>query len=341
MTNASKLCNFINDYPDDWGPMLTKRGIIIRKDETHPLALFHYSMFDSDCADPLVLEARGIIIRLDTLDVVCWPFNRFFDFDSPHADTLDFEHNLKISIKMDGTLISYWYNPFTEAFQFSTRMNIDARNNSAGGLDDSDQPYNGSFYDLILGAKNYRCLKECPYPQKDRTYVFELCSRHNKVVVPYADTMLYHICTRNNITGNECFEPLPVESPDKFEARFSCKDDLLVFANTLFRNRKTFIEGVVVEDVEHHRWKIKTDAWRMLHSFNTKKGREGIIEYVRTHNLAEVAKLMDLGIKEAAVVSFYYSVYSGFVYETHRLVRFVRKLERSGEISGTKRMMLA
>ena len=67
MNQYSYLCRFIADHKD-WEVILTEEyGLIIKKDGS--LALFKYSL-ECDFADPVVQEARGIIIDTEKCEVV-------------------------------------------------------------------------------------------------------------------------------------------------------------------------------------------------------------------------------------------------------------------------------
>lgn len=77
MTKASYICNFIKDHPDNWRELLAENKIKVKDDES--LSIFNYDIM-ADFSDPIVQEARGIIINRETLDVVAWPFRKFGNF---------------------------------------------------------------------------------------------------------------------------------------------------------------------------------------------------------------------------------------------------------------------
>lgn len=68
--------------------------------EEGDLVLFKYTQGVSDGFNPIVREARGIILSRENWDIVCHPFHRFFNFNQPEADAL--RGNLHIYEKVDG-----------------------------------------------------------------------------------------------------------------------------------------------------------------------------------------------------------------------------------------------
>lgn len=63
---VSKLCNFIQSNTN-WRELLADKNIKVKEDNN--LAIFNYDI-DADFSDPIVQEARGIIIDLTELKVV-------------------------------------------------------------------------------------------------------------------------------------------------------------------------------------------------------------------------------------------------------------------------------
>ena len=68
ITISSKICCFINEH-HNWRDLLKEEYRINIKEE-YPFAIFNYDI-GCDFSNPIVQEARGIIINLQTLDIVC------------------------------------------------------------------------------------------------------------------------------------------------------------------------------------------------------------------------------------------------------------------------------
>ena len=188
MNFNSFICNFISEHPDNWDDILFREHAIKVKKEGN-YAIFNYG-FECDYANPLVQEARGIIIDVTNLEVVCWPFRKFGNHNESYADEIDW-NSAKVLEKVDGSIVKLWYDYELSKWQFSTNGTIRAENASIDN-------YIGLYFgDVIQRADNY---SDIPFGNldKDCTYIFELVSPETQVVVKYDSTSLYHIGTRNN-----------------------------------------------------------------------------------------------------------------------------------------------
>ena len=58
-----------------------------------------------------------------------------------------------------------------------------------------------------------------PDLDKYLTYIFELVSPETQVVIKYSNACLYHIGTRNNITGTEYYLGIGIEKPKEYPLR--------------------------------------------------------------------------------------------------------------------------
>ena len=79
MNVRSVLCRFLAEHPNDWEALLTTEYSIKIKKEGD-LAIFNYG-FESRFSEPLVQEARGIILDHTRCEVVCWPFRKFGNYN--------------------------------------------------------------------------------------------------------------------------------------------------------------------------------------------------------------------------------------------------------------------
>ena len=246
----SLLCNFIDEHPDNYEELLAEKNIKVKHDGK--LAIFNYDI-DANFHNPLVQEARGIIIAPHTPNgavVVSFPFRKFGNYNESYADTIDW-NTARVQDKIDGSIIKLFYNPFTEQWQFATNGVINAKEAMV------NNGINRSFYDLIIKAKNY---KDIPFNSlnTDYTYIFELVSPENRIVIKYNDYMLYHIGTRNDITGKECNVDIGIIKPNEYQLH--SLDDCIQAVNKLEDK-----EGYVVVDANWNRVKIKSPKYLMLH----------------------------------------------------------------------------
>ncbi len=111
---------------------------------------------------------------------------------------------------------------------------------------------------------------------KEYTYLFELCTPMNRVVVPHSDYKVYFITAIENKTGNEClFEdnPLLNEIPRPHVYPLTTLDACIAAAGLLpFRE-----EGYVVSDVHCNRLKVKSPAYTTVHHLKGETGLKGAL----------------------------------------------------------------
>lgn len=264
MNSNSYLCKFISEHPSDWGELLLKQYKIKSKREDG-YAIFVYS-FDCDFSDPLVKEARGIIIDTDSLEVVCWPFSKFGNHVESYADDIDWT-TARVQEKVDGSIIKLWYDPVLNKWQFSTNGTIRAEKASIDN-------YPGlTFGEVILRADNFA---DIPFDRLDRekTYIFELVSPETQVVIRYDRTSLYHIGTRHNKSGVETEEDIGIKKPASYplSSLEDCvKAAALLNSESSDENGDDGItgEGFVVVDANWHRVKVKSPDYIMMHRLKT------------------------------------------------------------------------
>ena len=202
MTSNSIICNFINDYPNAWEQKMEAMQIRIKKDSVTPYAIFNY-MIAADFFNPVVQEARGIIIDLEKLEVVCFPFRKFGNHTEPYADEIDWT-TARVQDKVDGSIIKYWYSQRLEKWIWSTNSCIYAA--------EANSECGRSFQRLIESTPEYDKITHLEL-DKNYTYIFELVGPDNQVVIKYPEPRLWHIGTRNNITGAERNISIGIQNP--------------------------------------------------------------------------------------------------------------------------------
>ena len=106
MTENSRICNFIAEHPQNWRELLAEKQIKVK--DKGSLSIFNYDIM-ADFSDPVVQEARGIIIDTKTLDVAAWPFRKFGNSHESYADDIDWKH-AKVTEKIDGSIVKLWHS---------------------------------------------------------------------------------------------------------------------------------------------------------------------------------------------------------------------------------------
>lgn len=251
MSKQNNLLNLIKEYPKTYEEILKEKDISIKTEED--LAIFNYSI-TSDFHDVIVKDARGMIIDMKELKTVCWPFTKFGNYTDSYADDIDWS-TARVQEKIDGSIIKLYY--YLDGWYFATNSCINANDALCN---------NGkSFQQLIEETINY-CDILWSKLNKECTYIFELVSPENQIVIKYPEAMLYHIGTRSNITGEELDIDIGMPKPKTYPLGTldECVDSILSLnANT----DHVASEGYVVVDANYHRVKVKTPEYVFAHHF--------------------------------------------------------------------------
>lgn len=246
------LLEFIKQN-DNWEELLTEKRIKIRREGI--LALFKYGV-KADFSDDIVKQCRGHIINLDNMEYVCRPFLKFFNYYEAEAADIDWK-TAQIQEKIDGSIVKLWF--YDGVWRWSSNSVIYAQDCYL---------HNGEFSMswLIRDAENY---KDIPFDNLDKgcTYIFELVSPYNRIVINYPKTYLYHTGTINNSTGQEYIVDIGIEHPKTYKIANRSLESVLQKAKEF----DTLREGFVVCDGSFNRIKIKTEEYLRLHYSMTNK----------------------------------------------------------------------
>jgi hypothetical protein len=185
------------------------------------------------------------------------PFYKFGNYGEGYIDTLDWS-TARVQAKIDGSLIKVNYDGI---WHVSTNNLIDARK---APLDQNFGIDYNTFYDLFMDAAKKSNL-DFNRLKKNCTYMFELTSPYNKVVVRYDNVSIHHLGARNNDTLEEFDCDIGVPKPKSYS--ISTLKDCIDTANTLSDQE----EGFVVVDANWHRNKIKSPQYVAKHYVCTKK----------------------------------------------------------------------
>lgn len=248
-----KLLEFIKEN-SNWKELLQEKpfSITIKEDENY--YLFSYSQIDSDFSNDIVKECRGIILSKSDFHPVCVPFLKFFNVQETNASFINW-NTARVQQKIDGSIIKVW---FDRKWHISTNGTINA---STAELSESALLMDDCIY------SNYLDLFLSVFPQElfynvletNKTYMFEIVSPYNRIVVPYPETKIYHIGTRNNETLEECNDDIGVEKPKEY-GLYSLTSCLEAVQELPFSD-----EGYVVVDNHWNRVKIKSPAYVAAH----------------------------------------------------------------------------
>lgn len=274
-------------------------GINHNQHKTFPnLYSLKYDMIESPMGERIVQEARGIILdSADRWNVVARPFDKFFNIGEGRAATIDWD-TAKVLEKLDGSLMIMYH--YDGAWRVASSGTPDASGHAHGSIQYE------TFADLFwhtFETEGYWLPYEW-YSSRitDWTFMFELMTPFNRVVVPHETCKLVLIGARNRVTGEE----IPVFDLQRVRTDNHSANEAAHYAG-VFKRVKPFDfdshedmmesipsldpvvqEGYVVVDGAFNRVKIKTPQYvalaHMRDSFNPKAA----IEIVRTGETSEV-----------------------------------------------------
>lgn len=258
-----EVINFIRTHPD-WEQTLSGPPYFIQikwgERLFEGLVLLKYNQIDSDLSIGIVQECRGLILdSKDDWRVVRMSFRKFFNFAESNAANIDWS-TARVQTKYDGSLLAVWWWPRENGWIVSTNGTINAYDTKVASqsdtfLDDVDMTF-GEVFDEACQKQNF----DWGRLQPNRTYTFELVSPYSRVVVPYPESKIYHLATRNNDTLEEFVDDIGIEKPKEYPLH--SLDATIKAAEALNKEGTTINdEGFVVVDGNWNRIKIKSPLY--------------------------------------------------------------------------------
>jgi len=217
---------------------------------------------------------------LDIAESVCVPFYKFGNYGESYADNIDWA-TAKVEEKIDGSLIKVWN--YDGKWIVSTNGTIFAHKANIGSDSDNeiktDITYN-NFGDLFDEAV-FKTGLDINSLNPQYTYMFELVSPYNRIVVPYESIDLYHIGTRDNISLKELDVDIGIKKPKTYQC--NNLNDLIEMASKL----RYCEEGYVVRDANYKRIKVKSPAYVSVSHLITGLNEKRLLELLRTNEAGE------------------------------------------------------
>ena len=273
-----KVIEFIKSNPN-WRETLSgpPYGITIKDDGG--FVLLKYSQIDSDFNIEIVRECRGLIIDKN-FNPACVPFYKFGNYGEPYADNINWA-TASVEEKIDGSLIKVWH--YEGKWIVSTNGTIFAGKANIGSESDNEMAANTAyknFGELFEAAARMAGLDISALDPR-YTYMFELVSPYNRVVVPYESIGLYHIGTRDNISLKELEADIGIKKPKTYQ----CNNigDLIEMASAL----RYCEEGYVVKDADYRRIKVKSPAYVSVSHLISGLNEKRLLELLRTNEVDE------------------------------------------------------
>ena len=270
--NWNYLTNFIKKNIHTFETELAKApySIKVRRHQSRPnLVMFKYSQFESDFTDAVVRCCRGSVydIREDgTVTPYLMPFFKFANYGEAGADPIDWNHTMYVRDKLDGSLLKLLKEADgNDLWTTNGSFELDVEIPELYPAETEEQlapPYTfASLRDYAL--RGYE--DEIKHLPPLWTFMFELTSPYNRIIVPYSVTKLTLLGCRDP----QGIEHTPEWAVKNFKLSFSTPhvyplrniDEVITYCQSIDSNDR---EGVVVQDMNFNRLKIKTEYYRSL-----------------------------------------------------------------------------
>ena len=233
----------------------------------------NYSQVSSNTEDVLANECRGLIlsakngksIPYDYMDTIvgetviqAMPFKRFLNFGQNGAAEINTSaQSFRVEEKIDGSLTILYFDVFQKVWHVATRSSPEA------DIKNGDYTFRELFEKAINNIFSLDLSHFVSRLDPNLTYMFELTSPFNQVVVAHQDTTLSLIGVRDRSTLLEIDpETITLGVPKSKKYSFSDISSIINFVNS--RDPKLY-EGVVLCDLStFNRVKIKNPEYSKL-----------------------------------------------------------------------------
>lgn len=276
MSNMLLVQNYLLDK--SFNDLISEHGVYASPSKCGFKISLNYSQIESSNSDKLAQQCRGLILsklsgihypflfkdgKLDLSQVpgqtyvVAYPFNRFFNHGMGEAYVNFDDKKLKVLEKLDGTLIILYYDTKQGTWHVGTRS-----------VPEADSLLNDvtfrQLFEIALKEqfamtfKQFTSMFDTAY-----TYMFELTSYYNRVVVKYNETNITLLGARNNLSYDEInIDKLKINVPKVKKYSLSEIDKIIDFVNS---TNPIENEGVVICDSNFNRIKVKSASYVQLH----------------------------------------------------------------------------
>lgn len=251
--------------------IIDKYKLKVNRSKRHNnLVQLKYDQVESDLSDSLVQQCRGLILdESDNWEVVARPFDKFFNIGEPEAASIDWK-TARVVEKLDGTCCFLYYY---DGWHVATLGSADA-SGPVGHRTDI------TFADLFWETFHKKAYEVPNDAWAGITFIFELTSPHNRVVVPHTSANLVLIGARIASGQESAIQAGNIAAGYDIVKTFALKDfnEVLKAAADLDPMKS---EGFVVVDGNYRRVKVKSPAYVRLHHLKDSFTLRNIVECVR------------------------------------------------------------
>lgn len=238
----------------------------------------NYDQIESKESDPLARQCRGLILaragyeRFDgSIDsvpgetvIVARPFDRFFNHGQHGMDasTLLSQMGTRVFEKLDGTLCIVYFDRFQDRWHVATRA-VPEADKAIDGF--GTHTFASLFEHALKEHLNLTLERLGEHLYKSCTYMFELTTPHNRIVVEYDRPKAHLLAIRDNVTGQElCPLEWPIRGISVPHAPHKLLHGLADLIGYVTSRSPSESEGVVVRSADFTRVKVKNPAYVAL-----------------------------------------------------------------------------
>ena len=197
--------------------------------------------------NPIVMECRNLILSKKDYSVMSRSFDRFYNLgEDPNTENFNITQ-ATVFEKLDGSLMTVYHD--------GDKWNVCSRSMAYG---EGETPSGKTFaevFELCLGDTVNNHFRNF---NKEDCYIFEMCSKFNRVVKAYTEDAIYLTGIRNKVTGQHedihaAYVNFPVVNwkyPEVY--KFEYIDDI----HTSFKDLPAMDEGYVCY-IRKSNWRIK------------------------------------------------------------------------------------
>lgn len=304
----------------------------------------NYDQTMTKAGDELAEQCRGLVVRphnvsrivtserpdeeiVGPVDVLAWPMNRFYNHGDQAAARVDWlDPALRVYEKLDGTMIVLYWDEMKELWCTATRSSPEA---DVPATENCIQEANSTFCTLFYRAlrDTYECWFNASAHGRDHreprfidvhsigtvmwlnqrlTYVFELTTPVNRIVVNYPKYRVTLLAARDTTTGEEIplGHDLLRETVERINLpRIWSIGSLDELARFVSAQRPDELEGAVVVDSKFRRIKVKNVEWgRVAKAKNTLTvSTRNVIRWILKGSIDDEAEFLSDDIRSSLV----------------------------------------
>lgn len=235
-----------------------------------------YDQIGADWSNELTKECRGLILdENNDYAVVARPFDKFFNYGESHAADIDWASST-VDEKLDGSLcILYWYDGMWHVATTGTP-------DGGGEVSGYSFTFNDLFFRTLGNSRPDEYHSNC-------TFMLELMSPYNRIVVSHPKPIVKLIAVRENNTGNY----LPMDNllwrggvPKRVRSfKLSSIDKIIDTFDTMSPLEQ---EGYVVHDRHGNRIKVKHPGYVAIHHVVFGLSERRMVDIVLANEVPEV-----------------------------------------------------